>query len=82
MTDRPLNVGLPEAAFAAVLAGEKSVISTRRNPRKDRYFVAKQPRFARVRSLDSGAQVMRAIARVEGTDTEWHLILEAEGRQA
>lgn len=70
---KPLNVTLPAAAFAAVVAGEKTWIATRRNPRKDRYFSVKRPRWARVRC--EGAEALREIARVEGTETEWRLIL-------
>lgn len=74
-TDRPINIQLPEAAFQAVVSGDKSMISTRRNPRKDRFFEAKRPRWARIRSADSGQVLMCAVTRVEGTDTDWRVFV-------
>lgn len=74
-TDRPLNIQLPEAAFQAVVSGEKAMISTRRNARKDRFFEAKRPRWARIRSETTGQSVTRAISRVEGTDTDWRVFV-------
>jgi len=39
---RPLTITLPPEVFAQVVAGEKKIISTKRNPRKDRYFAGLQ----------------------------------------
>jgi hypothetical protein len=66
---RPLTITLPEEVFAQVRSGEKRMIATRRNPRKDRYFAAKAPTEAKI----NGA--LYRIARVEGTPEEWRIHL-------
>jgi len=43
-----LNITLPPETFALVLSGAKKVVSTVRNPRKDRYFHAKTPAGAMI----------------------------------
>jgi len=68
-------VGLPPETYAAVISGEKKQFSTKRNPRKDRYFLAKVPRQARITALGTGLAILRDIVRVEGTATEWHIYI-------
>lgn len=71
---RPLTIGLPAEKFAAVVAGQVTMVATKRNPRKDRYFLAKVPTHARLHALGSDAPpVLRAVARIDGTDTEWRV---------
>jgi hypothetical protein len=62
---RPLTITLTPDVFRAVLAGTKRTITTRRNPRKDRYFQAKTPDQAKVNGIPY------QINRVEGTPEEW-----------
>lgn len=69
--DRPLSIGVPVEVFRAIEAREKLHVSTRRNPRKDRYFSAKRPMRARVHVPGTDLAALRNIARVEGTDFEW-----------
>lgn len=68
----PLTITLPAEVFALVVAGEKKVISTKRNPRKDRYFAVKTPDMAKINGR------LWWIARIEGTATEWHVHLGVE----
>lgn len=70
---KPLNIGLPEAKFDAVVNGRQTVIATKRNPRKDRYFCAKRPLQARIASLETGRSVLRDIVSIEGTQEEWKI---------
>ncbi len=63
----PLTITLPPELFAQVVAGKKKIISTRRNPRKDRYFAAKTPTGAKING------VLYRINRVEGTPEEWKI---------
>ena len=66
---RPLTVTLPPEVFALVRSGEKKIISTKRNPRKDRYFSFKTPTEAKI----NGA--LYRINRVKGTPEEWKIYL-------
>lgn len=68
----PLTITLPPEVFAQVVAGEKKIISTKRNPRKDRYFAAKTPDRAKING------VLCPIQRIEGTETEWKIYLKGE----
>jgi hypothetical protein len=68
---RPLTITLPAEVFALVVAGEKKIISTKRNPRKDRYFAAKTPDVAKINGMPY------RIARVEGTPEEWRVYLRS-----
>lgn len=70
---KPLNIGLPEAKFDAVINGRQTIIATQRNPRKDRYFCAKRPLQARIASLETGRSVLRDIISIEGTPSEWKI---------
>jgi hypothetical protein len=45
---KPLNITLSPDLFAAVEAGRKRIVSTKRNPRKDRYFAVKSPDAAKI----------------------------------
>lgn len=73
---RPLSIGLPPEKFAAVAAGTMTMVATKRNSRKDRYFCAKRPQQARVHALGTDlAPILRAIVRIEGTPTEWRVFL-------
>lgn len=45
---KPLNITLSDHLFAAVQSGAKRIVSTKRNPRKDRYFAAKKPTEAKI----------------------------------
>lgn len=67
---RPLTVTLPAEAFRAVLSGEKRMIATKRNARKDKYFESKTPDAARI-----NGQLFR-ITRITGTPTEWRVYLD------
>jgi hypothetical protein len=73
----PLTITLPPEVVAQVAAGEKKIISTKRNPRKDRYFLAKTPDIAKINGMPY------RITRIEGTPEEWrvHLgkIIETSG---
>lgn len=66
---RPLTVTLPDDSFQAVLAGEKRMIATCRNARKDKYFAVKTPDAARI-----NGKLFR-ITRITGTPTEWRVYL-------
>lgn len=68
----PLTITLPSEVFALVVAGEKRIISTRRNPRKDRYFAVKTPTEAKING------VLYRISRVEGAPEEWKIYLKGE----
>lgn len=61
----PLTITLPPEVFAQVQAGTKRIVSTKRNPRKDRYFQAKTPTGAMINGH------YFPILRVEGTEKEW-----------
>ena len=69
---RPLTISLPPEVFAEVVAGRKRVVSTRRNPRKDRYFLGKRPAEAKINGL------LFRINGIEGTETEWHVHLASD----
>lgn len=71
---RPLSVTLPWDQYCAVREGSKRRISTRRNPRKDRYFQAKIPQQAEIKCVGRES-FLKKIIRVEGTETEWHIHL-------
>lgn len=60
-----LNITVPPDVFSLIMSGNKRVVSTRRNPRKNRYFECKQPDMAKI----NGA--MFEIIRVDGTAEEW-----------
>jgi hypothetical protein len=65
----PLTVTLPDETFRAVLAGEKRMIATCRNARKDKYFASKTPDAARI-----NGRIFR-ITRITGTPTEWRVFI-------
>ena len=69
---RPLTITLQLDVFALVRSGEKRMIATRRNPRKDRYFAAKTPMEAKINGI------LYQVARVEGTVDEWQVHLGRE----
>ena len=66
---RPLTITLTPELYAQVVAGEKKIISTKRNPRKDRYFAVKTPDMAKINGTPY------PIKRVEGTETEWKVFI-------
>jgi hypothetical protein len=66
---RPLTVTLPDDSFRAVLSGEKRMIATCRNARKDKYFAAKTTDAARI-----NGRLFR-ITRITGTPTEWRVFI-------
>lgn len=66
----PLTITLPPEVFAQVRSGQKRMIATRRNPRKDRYFAAKTPTEAKINGI------LYPLTRIEGTETEWKIYLE------
>jgi len=72
MKINPLTVTLPPEVFALVRSGEKRIISTKRNPRKDRYFTVKTPTEANINGT------LYPISRVEGTPEEWKIYLKGE----
>lgn len=45
---QPLNITLPPDVFQTVLAGQKRVVSHKRNPRIDRFFEIKRPTEAKI----------------------------------
>jgi hypothetical protein len=45
---KPLNITLPPGVLETVLAGQKRVVSHKRNPRIDRFFAAKNPTEAKI----------------------------------
>ena len=67
-----LNITLTPEVFAQVAAGKKKIISTKRNPRKDRYFTAKTPDVAKINGR------MWWIAKIGGTADEWRVHLGKE----
>lgn len=73
VVSRPLNVGLPEAVFDEVISGAKTSFSTKRNPRKDRFFCAKRPTHARISALGTDRLVLREIKSIEGTPETWKI---------
>ena len=72
---RPLSIGLPYAAYVAVISGTKTDFTTKKNPRKDRFFLAKRPTHARITALDTGQNVLREIKRIEETPGEWRIFI-------
>jgi len=66
---RPLTVTLALEVFALVRSGAKRVITTRRNPRKDRYFAAKAPTEAKINGT------LYPIKRIEETPEEWKIYI-------
>lgn len=62
-----LTITLTPEVFAQVVAGEKRTISTKRNPRKDRYFAVKTPDTAKINGMPY------RITRIEGTPEEWKI---------
>ena len=69
---RPLAITLTPDLFAAVLSGDKRIISTKRNARKDRYFSAKTPDTAKING------VLYQITRIEGTATDWIISMKGD----
>lgn len=65
----PLTITLPPEVFALVRSGQKRMIATKRNPRKDRYFAVKSPTGAKI----NGTLYM--IKRIEGTPEEWKVFI-------
>ncbi len=72
---RPLSIGLPYETFVAVISGSKSDFTTKKNPRKDRYFSAKRPAQARITSLETGQSVLRDIKCIEETPEAWRVFI-------
>lgn len=71
---RPLSVGLPADRFPPGAATTVTTVATRRNGRKDAFFLAKRPTHARVYVIgDPAPAVLREITRIEGTPTEWRV---------
>lgn len=69
---RPLTVGLSPPKFAAVASGAMTMVATKRNPRKDRYFFAKRPLQARISTLGTDqAPILRDITHIECTADAW-----------
>ena len=73
VVSRPLSIGLPETVFDEVVAGVKSSFTTKRNPRKDRFFCAKRPLQARISALGTDRSVLRDIKSIEGTLEFWKI---------
>lgn len=71
VVSRPLSIGLPENVFADVIAGVKTSFTTKRNPRKDRFFCAKRPTRAHISALGTDRSVLRDIKSIEGTPETW-----------
>lgn len=72
---RPLSIGLPYDAFVAVISGKKTDFTTKKNPRKDRYFSTKRPMQARITSLETGQSVLRDIKCIKDTQEEWKVFI-------
>lgn len=72
---RPLNISLPPELFSAVADGTKKIVTTRKNPRKDRFFLAKIPAQARIKELGTDREFLNRIFRVEETEGEWRIVL-------
>jgi hypothetical protein len=62
---RPLTITLPPETFQQILCRDKRTVSTKRNPRKDRYFLAKSPDTAKINGR------LDPIRRVQETPDEW-----------
>lgn len=73
IVSRPLSIGLPEKVFDEVIAGLKTSFTTRRNPRKDRFFCAKRPKQARISALGTDRFVLRDIKSINGTPETWEI---------
>lgn len=73
VVSRPLSIGLPEAVFNEVIAGLKTSFTTKRNPRKDRFFCAKRPKQARISALGTDRSVLRDIKNIKGTPEFWQI---------
>lgn len=73
VVSRPLSIGLPEKTFDEVVAGIKTSIATKRNPRKDRFFCAKRPTHARISALGTDRSVLRDIKSITGTPETWEI---------
>lgn len=59
-----INVTLSDNIFKEIVAGNKHKITTKRNPRKDRYFKTKNPSRARINKM------LFNIKNIVITDTE------------
>lgn len=66
---RPLTVTLPPESYQSVVSGEKRMIATKRNARKDKYFESKTPAAARINGH------LYRITRITGTPTEWRVYI-------
>jgi len=62
---RPLTITLTPDVFRAVLTGTKRTITTKRNPRKDRYFQVKTPDTAKINGI------LYPVIRVAESPHEW-----------
>lgn len=71
VVSRPLSIGLPVNVFDEVIAGVKTSFTTKRNPRKDRFFCAKRPTQARISALGTDRSVLRDIKSIEGSPEFW-----------
>lgn len=71
---RPSTVTLPDESFQAVLAGERKMISHKKNSRINKYFRDKTPTIARIRAK-GGTFIAFDIARIEETPDAWNIHL-------
>ncbi len=71
---RPLNITLTTERFEAVLSGMQRTVSTKKNPRKARYFAVKRPKRAKIRA--KGAEpVLFLVDRIELINDIWVIYL-------
>ena len=73
VVSRPISIGLPVNVLDEVIAGLKTSFTTKRNPRKDRFFCAKRPTHARISALGTDRSVLREIKSIEGTPETWKI---------
>ena len=64
---KPLNITLPPDVFKTILSGTKRIVSTKRNPRKDRYFAVKTPDTAKINGR------LFAVSKIDIDSTSIHI---------
>lgn len=69
MKDIAINVSLPAESFGLVRSGEKRTLRHKRNPRIDRFFIAKSPTVVNISG--QGEKITRQISQIERTPEEW-----------
>jgi len=78
---KTLNITVTPELFRIILSGSRKIISTRHNPRKDRYFRDNSPGFIKIKN--NGGMIKAKVCRIEETADAWRVhigkIIETSG---